>query len=97
LEQAATGGHRQETKMAKKYVVYHVASAQVKKYFVGGEAALNYAEKLGDAYAACSLVKYNATVDVMVTRVNMMTGKTYQERKSTPLVCSPASESYWSM
>lgn len=33
----------------------------------------------------------------MVTRVNIMTGKEYQERRDTPLACSPASETYWCM
>lgn len=32
-----------------------------------------------------------------VTRVNLMTGAEYQEDINTPLCCSPASESYWSM
>lgn len=35
--------------------------------------------------------------DTMVERVCLMTGKTYQERRDTPLSCSPASETYWSM
>jgi hypothetical protein len=33
----------------------------------------------------------------MVERVNLMTGKTYMERKDTPYFCSPSSETYWSM
>lgn len=33
----------------------------------------------------------------MITRVNMMSGKEYQERRDTPIYCSPASETYWSM
>jgi hypothetical protein len=33
----------------------------------------------------------------MVTRVNMMSGLEYQERRDTPIYCSPASETYWSM
>lgn len=33
----------------------------------------------------------------MVTRKNLMTGVEYQEDVNTPLSCSPASETYWSM
>lgn len=35
--------------------------------------------------------------ETYVTRVNMMTGKEYKERFDTPIYCSPAFESYWSM
>ena len=33
----------------------------------------------------------------MVERTNLMSGKTYLEDENTPLCCSPASETYWSM
>ena len=33
----------------------------------------------------------------MVERVNLMTGNTYMEAEDTPISCSPASETYWSM
>jgi len=32
-----------------------------------------------------------------VTRINLMSGKEYEESVNTPLCCSPASETYWSM
>jgi len=35
--------------------------------------------------------------DNMVERTNLMTGKKYMESQDTPIFCSPASESYWSM
>ena len=35
--------------------------------------------------------------ETYVTRVNMMTGREYQERYDTPHCCSPSSEAYWSM
>lgn len=34
--------------------------------------------------------------ETYVTKTNVMTGKTYQERYDTPYFCSPSSESYWS-
>lgn len=36
-------------------------------------------------------------VETFVTKTNMMSGKTFQERYDTPYYCSPSSESYWSM
>lgn len=33
----------------------------------------------------------------MVQRVNLVSGETYMEAEDTPLCCSPASETYWSM
>jgi hypothetical protein len=33
----------------------------------------------------------------MVKRINLMSGKEYWEAEDTPIYCSPASESYWSM
>ena len=35
--------------------------------------------------------------ETYVTRVNLMSGKEYQERYDLPYYCSPSSESYWSM
>lgn len=35
--------------------------------------------------------------DPMVERINLMTGKPYMEKLNTPISCSPASETYWSM
>jgi hypothetical protein len=35
--------------------------------------------------------------ETFVTKQNLMGGKEFQERYDTPCLCSPASESYWSM
>ena len=34
---------------------------------------------------------------ITVTRINMMSGKSYEESVTAPLCCSPSSETYWSM
>ena len=36
-------------------------------------------------------------VETFITKTNMMSGATFQERYDTPYYCSPSSESYWSM
>jgi hypothetical protein len=40
---------------------------------------------------------FYANIERRVTRVNLMSGKEYSESVNTPLACSPASETYWSM
>lgn len=35
--------------------------------------------------------------ETYVTRTNLLSGTAYRERYDTPVYCSPASESYWSM
>ena len=34
---------------------------------------------------------------IKTTQVNLMSGKTYEESVTTPISCSPSSETYWSM
>lgn len=36
-------------------------------------------------------------METMVTRLNIISGKEFQERYDTPYYCSPSSETYWSM
>jgi hypothetical protein len=36
-------------------------------------------------------------IEKRVMKTNLMTGKQYMESVNTPLACSPASETYWSM
>jgi hypothetical protein len=43
------------------------------------------------------MMKVELYKDNMVERTNLMTGKKYMEDADTPLCCSPASETYWSM
>lgn len=43
------------------------------------------------------MVPVNEYKPVMVTRINLMSGKPYEEDINTPSCCSPASETYWSM
>jgi len=40
---------------------------------------------------------YRTHIEQYVRRKNMMTGEEYMESVNTPLSCSPASETYWSM
>ena len=48
-------------------------------------------------YGIAASVDFHNDIEKKVTRTNMMSGIAYQERINTPLHCSPASESYWSM
>jgi hypothetical protein len=40
---------------------------------------------------------YFRHIERKVVRVNLMSGAEYEESVNTPLACSPASETYWSM
>ena len=70
----------------------------------------NYQTERGAKHAATRLMNsghvpvsvsdmktFYETIDYKVTKINIMTGKEYQESVNTPLCCSPASETYWSM
>lgn len=43
------------------------------------------------------IVDTDTPSEVMVERVNLMSGKKYMELADTPRCCSPSSETYWSM
>ena len=48
-------------------------------------------------YAIAEAEHFRANIEKRVTRTNLMSGKEYTESVNTPLACSPASETYWSM
>jgi hypothetical protein len=53
--------------------------------------------KSGWSVAELSIVDTQHYKPRMVTRKNLMSGIEYQEDVNTPLCCSPASETFWSM
>ena len=89
------------------YLVYEVESTRIVKGRNGrttydteraAKAARTRAlrttdEELGVAQAAF----FYAEIEKKVKRVNLMSRKEYWEPINTPLSCSPASETYWSM
>jgi hypothetical protein len=48
-------------------------------------------------YAIAEAEYFRENIEKTVTRVNLMSGVEYRESVNTPLACSPASETYWSM
>lgn len=95
------------------YIVYHKASTAIpvtlrNKVYKTHGAAQAWITRLGkgmieDAdhpkfnYAIAEAEYYAKHIERDVTRVNLMSGKEYTESVNTPLACSPASETYWSM
>ncbi len=59
------------------------------------DAVVREVKELYPTYKSSDGYVFNI-VETMVTRTNMMSGKTYQERYDTPYFCSPSSETYWS-
>ena len=53
--------------------------------------------KAGYSAGDLSIVDTKTYQPRMVTRKNLMSGIEYQEDVNTPLCCSPASETFWSM
>ena len=50
-----------------------------------------------DDFAIADKSDFHESIEKQVTRVNMMSGNEYKEPANTPVHCSPAYESYWSM
>jgi len=48
-------------------------------------------------YAIAEAEYFRENIERSVKRTNLMTGAEYRESVNTPLACSPASETYWSM
>lgn len=66
---------------------------------VAAHATAYYKTKIGERSLEAWLKEIEALVGPArkVEKTNLMTGKTYMEAVDTPLCCSPASETYWSM
>lgn len=48
-------------------------------------------------YGIAEVEHYYSKIESTVKRKNLMSGIEYEESVNTPLCCSPASETYWSM
>jgi hypothetical protein len=90
------------------YVVYNLSSTKIvgsrsTKHWKSEAAAKAHLTRMGKMgydvtqYAVAETNFYYANLEKTVTRVNMLSGKEYQESVNTPSYCSPASEAYWSM
>jgi hypothetical protein len=90
------------------YVVYNLSSTKIvgsrsTKHWKSEAAAKAHLTRMGKMgydvtqYAVAETNFYYANLEKTVTRVNLMSGKEYQESVNTPSYCSPSSESYWSM
>jgi len=85
------------------YVVYDVETTLLYKKYIKSKGAatraLNEAMKKNPdrAYAVAEAGDFYENIELMVERVNLMSGKKYMERVNTSNACSPASETYWCM
>jgi hypothetical protein len=50
-----------------------------------------------DCYGIEDVSVFKTEIEKWVVRKNLMSGKEYSESINTPIYCSPAFESYWSM
>ena len=90
------------------FVVYNLSTSKIigskhRKAFKTEGAAKAHLTRMGKMgyneydYEVVPQWWYDTNVSKTVTKVNLMTGQEYQEDVNTPLCCSPASETYWSM
>jgi hypothetical protein len=90
------------------YVVYNkqttrIIGSEANKYWRTQAAALAHLTRMGkmgyrtEDYDVAEVEHFYNNIELKVTRKNYLTGEAYQESINTPLHCSPASESYWSM
>ena len=91
------------------YIIYHKATTRIQgkayKTHAAAQAQLTRMGKglIEDAdhpkfnYGIAEVDYYHAHIEKTVTRVNLMSGKEYEESVNTPLHMSPSSETYWSM
>lgn len=84
-----------KTQAAARAAVTRMRRKAAEREIQGRSVQGTYLENVGK-FKICSREEYNQ-IDTQVTRVNVMTGQEYQEDINTPLCCSPASETYWSM
>jgi hypothetical protein len=86
--------YNKETTVLLKSNTYYATKGAAK-------AAITRAAKAGKIAAADFAVAetnlFFNFVEKSTTKKNMMSGKEYTERANTPISCSPASETYWSM
>ena len=84
------------------FVVYNVETTRIEDTYMSETVAKRQRTRLNnqagfEKFAYAEATVYRTTIEKMVERTNMMTGKKYMESVNTPNYCSPSSESYWSM
>jgi hypothetical protein len=86
---------------APRFTVYHIESTMEEKSFYrefdAKKLLANLNAKRPGKYAYTTVENYRDNVVHLVTRINLMSKKEYQEPSNTPGYMSPASEAYWSM
>lgn len=88
------------------YVVYDTVTTRIIKTKGRGDtyateaaakaAVTRLAKEEFVGLAVAELGVYLESIQKMVVRTNLMSGKEYMESVNTPSYCSPSSESYWS-
>ena len=87
--------------VGKVYKTHAAAQAQLTRMrkAAAGEWGVirDAADDLLYLFGVAEVAYYKQHIEKTVTRVNLMSGKEYQESVNTPIYMSPASETYWSM
>lgn len=90
------------------YVVYNTQTTRIvgsrnTKHFKSAGAAKAHLTRMGKQgydvteFSIAETKTFYDSIELSVTKTNLLSGQEFQERANTPAYCSPASESYWSM
>ena len=85
------------------FVIYHTDDSSLvnrKRYDTLSKAKAARTRERKQTSRAIELAStsdYYGKIEQQVERVNLMSGKKFKESINTPMCCSPASETYWSM
>lgn len=94
--------------MHMSYVVYNTQTTRIvgsrnTKHWKSAGAAKAHLTRMGkmgynvDEYAVAETKTFYDSIELSVTKTNLLSGQEFQERANTPSYCSPSSESFWSM
>lgn len=84
-------------KETTRFAIKHTYSGKIYKTEAAAKAAITRLGLDKDAVAIAEVNEFHNNIEKQVTRTNLMSGKEFQEPVNTPIFCSPAFESYYSM
>lgn len=89
--------HNSNGNTTRQYYGIGAARAALTRYAKKSGLTPDYCNYPLYQYGIAEKNYYHEHIERQVKRTNMMTGEEYWESVNTPISCSPASETYWSM
>lgn len=96
-ETSALVGNRYKTLGAAKSALTRLTSKWFDRMIAEARQEVDFSKSPTFLYGVAEFLHYRQNIEKMVVRKNLMSGKEYVESINTPISCSPASVTYWSM